>query len=313
MLRLMMLLNSRRARTAADLMRELGISRRTLFRYLKALDEAGVPYIHEPGRGYRLAQGLFLPPVNLTVPEVLGLLMLGEQAAAQQRRPMHAAALSAINKLIATVPEPVRAACAGTMEAVSFNPGGEMTSDLELQHYSLLHDAIEEGKECRMVYKSPVEDEPFALVVEPYALHFAARAWYVMGKTDVHGEVRTLKLVRIETLETTGRFFAKPKRFRAALRLGKAWQLIPEGKVYKVELDFLPKVATNVAEVRWHPSQEQEMLEDGRCRVRFEVDGLTEIAWWLCGYADQVMIRKPEALRQRVREMLERAAGNHAE
>jgi predicted DNA-binding transcriptional regulator YafY len=312
MLRLMMLLNSRRARTAADLMHELGVSRRTLFRYLKALDEAGVPYIHEPGRGYRLAQGLFLPPVNLTVPEVLGLLMLGEQAAAQRRRPMHTAALSAINKLIATVPEPVRAACAATMDAVTINPGGEMTSDLELEHYSLLHDAIEEGKQCRAVYKSPVEPEAMELVLEPYALHFAARAWYVMGRTDVHGEVRTLKLVRIERLETTGRFFARPKRFRATSRLGRAWQLIPEGKVYSIELDFMPKVATNVAEVRWHPSQEQEMLTDGRCRVRFEVDGLTEIAWWLCGYADQVVIRKPRELRVRVKEMLERAVGNHA-
>lgn len=307
----MSLLNSRRARSAADLMRELGVSRRTLFRYLKILEEAGVPYLHEPGRGYRLARGYFLPPVSLTVPEVMGLLLLGQHAAAQRHRPLHAPALSAINKLIALVPEPVRAECAAMMDNISIDPGGEITSDIETRHYEVLHQAIDDSRICRAVYKAPLNDEPLRFELQPYALHFAARAWYVLGKTDIHEEIRTFKLVRFLELEQTQRFFVRPKRFNVAQRLGKAWQLIPEGEVHDIELEFLPKVATNVAEVRWHESQQHEILPDGRCIMRFQVDGLTEIAWWICGYADQVIVRKPDQLRQLVAQMHHRAAHNH--
>ncbi|MEZ6193148.1 MAG: hypothetical protein R3C45_17890 [Phycisphaerales bacterium] len=47
-------------------------------------------------------------------------------------------------------------------------------------------------------------------------------------------------------------------------------------------LEFTPKVATNVSEVLWHPSQTCQYLDDGSCRMRFEVDGINEIAWWVC-------------------------------
>ena len=144
--------------------------------------------------------------------------------------------------------------------------------------------------------------------LEPYALHFAARAWYVIGRSRQHREVRIFKLARIRGLEMTGRFFQRPANFKVEDKLGQAWSLIPEGKLYDIELEFSPMVAVNVAEVRWHPSQQQTMLDDGRCRMQFRVDGLGEIAWWLSGYADQVKVVKPVELRRRLRQMHLRAA-----
>jgi len=55
-----------------------------------------------------------------------------------------------------------------------------------------------------------------------------------------------------------------------------------------------------VAEVLWHPSQKHRMLPDGRCVMSFDVDGIREIAWWLCGYAGEVYVRRPVALRKLV-------------
>ena len=37
--------------------------------------------------------------------------------------------------------------------------------------------------------------------------------------------------------------------------------------------------------------------------MTFRVDGIGEIAWWLCGYAGKVDIIQPLELRERVREM----------
>src|SRR5690348_16859237 len=115
LLRLITLLQSGRTLSVGDLVLELGVSRRTLFRDLNMLEMAGVPYYHDGDAGYRIAQSFFLPPVNLTVPETLGLLALGKAAAAQRGKPLMGGALSAISKLTATMPAPILAACNGVM------------------------------------------------------------------------------------------------------------------------------------------------------------------------------------------------------
>lgn len=277
------------------------------------LQLAGIPYYHEPTLGYRVARSFFLPPISLTVPETLGLMLLGKTASAQRSRPLYTPALEAVNKLTATIPEPIRSACADLMTHVTIKADGLSNADPEARYYNELHRCIDESRACRITYKSPIEPGPITFELEPYALHFAARAWYVLGRSDLHHEVRTFKLVRIKSLQLLQRLFDRPCRFKVEDHIGQAWQLIPEGKIYNVELQFQPKVATNVAEVRWHPSQKFYFLDDGSCRMSFRVDGLTEIAWWICGYADQVIVLKPLQLRRRVKEMLRSAIKNYSE
>lgn len=303
-----MLLHSGQAGSPEDLTAALGITRRTLFRDLSILKDAGIPHHFEPGKGYRIGRGYFLPAINLDVIETLGLLILGKTAAAQRHRPMMTAALSAINKLILAIPEPLRLACSDMMANISVNPGSLAHASREDGHYKTLQAAIDQNLSCDMVYGSPQAPDPMRLRLDPYALHFASRAWYVFGKSDIHKQIRVFKLARIQTLSPTNRHFRRPVRFSAEKFMGKAWQMIPEGKVQRIELEFSPMVATNVAEVRWHPTQRSRRLADGRAIVTFDVAGIREIAWWICGYADQVKVKKPKALAEIVQQMHQRAA-----
>lgn len=311
LLRLITILQGGGASSVQDLIAKLGVSRRTLFRDLKVLELAGIPCYHEPRVGYRLGRSFFLPPINLSVPETLGLMLLGKEASARSGWPLLPDALAAINKLTATVPEPIRTACAGLMSHVSIDPGATEYDDSQTRFYTDLERCIDEGRACRFTYKSPVEEDAFTCRLEPYALHFVTRSWYVFGKTDVHKEVRVLKLSRIKDLRVLDSLFVRPKQYTVEKKLGSAWQLIPEGKTYRVELEFSPKVATNVSEVRWHASQSQQVLPNGCCRMSFVVDGLGEIAWWVCGYADQVVVLNPPELRKRVRAMFESALAGY--
>lgn len=311
LLRLITLLQSGRSFGVPQLMAELGVSRRTLFRDLKMLEAAGVPYYHDRETGYHIRESFFLPPVNLTVPETLGLMLMGRFAAAQVDKPLASSALSAIYKLVSTVPEPIRSACGEMLASVTVDPGAAVPGNRESAHHVALQQCIDERRACCIQYESPIEELSFEGTLEPYALHYAGRAWYVLGRTDVHKEVRVLKLARIRALQRTGKTFFRPRNFHVSDKLGRAWQLNPEGREYEVELVFAKRVATNVSEVRWHPTQQHRMLPDGRCRMRFTVDGLGEIAWWICGYADQVEIRKPVSLRRHVHTMLSAAAKKH--
>ena len=311
LLRLITVLNAGQARSPDELAAQLGITRRTLFRDLNTLKSAGIDHYFDPSHGYRVGKSSFLPAVNLTVLETLGLLVLGKTAAAQPKRPMMSAALSAINKLILSIPAPLRDACSDVVSRISINPGQQVHSDRESAHYAVLQRCIDEGRACELTYGSPGDTTPATFTLEPYALHFSSRAWYVLGRSDAHREVRIFKLMRIGALHLLDRRFRKPRRFAVEDKIGQAWQLIAEGKVHAIELEFSPRVATNIAEVQWHPSQRVRMLPGGGCRVSFKVDGLNEIAWWICSYADHVKVIRPKALALRVKQMHQRAAGQY--
>jgi predicted DNA-binding transcriptional regulator YafY len=309
LLRLITTLQSGSARTSGDLMLELGVSRRTLFRDLEAVHQAGIPCHHKAGQGYRMAPSFFLPPINLTVPETLGLMLLGKTAAGQSHHPMLGSALAAIHKLVSTVPNSIRGACADLIGPVSVGEDPHSAEHADARYYTMLLRCIDEGRVCAMTYPNPVEPGSFNCHLEPLGLHLAARFWYVLGRTDLHPkEVCIFKVTRIHRLEPTDQMFPVSKSFRVPQRFRNAWQLDPEGHTYHIELEFTAQCGVNVAEVIWHPSQKHQMLSDGRCVMSFDVDGIRGIARWICGYADEVVVRCPVTLRDLVVSMHQAAA-----
>lgn len=292
---------------AAELARELNVSRRTLFRDLNMLEAAGIPYLFSHDDGYKVAPSFFLPPMNLKVSEAMGLMMLAKTAAAQKPAPMTAPAIDAVRKLIALMPAPIRDVTSEMMSRVSVRPGSLSAADHEHDAYADLQSAIDQNRVVSMRYLSLFEGGEIDERIEPYHLHFAARAWYVIGRSRTHKDIRTYKLGRIRAMTLEHATFKPDTKFTIDGYLGKAWSLIPEGKVHRIELEFTPKVAANVSEVRWHPTQQHQMLDDGRCLMTFEVDGLGEISWWLLGYGDQVLVRKPAELRRRLVEVYQSA------
>ncbi|MEM1109125.1 MAG: WYL domain-containing protein [Planctomycetota bacterium] len=309
LIRLITLLQSGRIKSAEELTSQLSISRRTLFRDLKLLEASGVPYYFERGKGYRIQASFFLPPINLTVAETIGLMVLGKTAEANADRPLASSAISALHKLTATIPDSMRTACDQLLDSTSINSERPTDGRDESRVFYDLQRGIDQGRVCDIVYRSPADNEDLRCRHYPFAMHLANNAWYVLGKTSAHGqEVRIFKLVRFRSVTLTEETFRRPKNFKVSDKLGNAWRLIPEGKEYDITIEFRPMVATNVSEVRWHPTQTTQMLDDGSCRLNFRIDGIKEIAWWICGYADQARVIKPAALRRRVYELQMRSA-----
>lgn len=312
LLRLITLLQTSTPWDAKTLAQQLDISTRTLFRDLKTLQEAGIPCKGEGGGKYQIKQGFYMRPMSLSPAEVLGLMQLTRFVGQHRERPYYTHALSAIYKMVSTVPEDLRETCRQMLLNVSIEPDPKLSSQTEAGHFMLLQQAVDLSRVCRVTYGLPDQtQEQFR--IEPYLLHHVNRAWYVLGKTDLHKEVRMLKLVRIQAAELLEKKFNRPETYKIDDKLGKAWRLIPEGQEHDIALTFSKRVATNVSEVRWHATQSQEILGDGRCVMRFTVDGLREIAWWICGYADQVVVNQPSQLADMVAKMHRDAAAKYTD
>ncbi len=71
-------LQTKRLTTAPELANKFAVSVRTIYRDIKALEQAGVPVLTEEGRGYTLMEGYRVPPVMFTQAQA-NALILAEQ------------------------------------------------------------------------------------------------------------------------------------------------------------------------------------------------------------------------------------------
>jgi proteasome accessory factor B len=303
LLKLVTLLQSGRSLTADDLAGELDVSRRTVFRDLNMLELAHIPYYFDPDENsYRIAEHFFLQPVNLTLAEALSLMLLAGRLRSSSQLPLLDAGTRAAMKLESVLPPAIRRHVGSVSPKidVALGPLGRHTG---LQGvFDELLQAADTHRVCRLIYLSFHESRQIELTVHPLRLQFVGRAWYCIAFCPKWGENRTFKLARIRKVQATDETFTPPKADRTDEPFGQAWSMIPEGRLYDIHLRFGPKVAGNVAEVRWHSSQETTFRDDGSLDFRARVDGIGEILWWILGYGPHVQVLAPEALRDRVAE-----------
>jgi predicted DNA-binding transcriptional regulator YafY len=205
-------------------------------------------------------------------------------------------------KIENNLPPAIRDYCLSALRQVSIQPEASVPTQQLDKVFSQLQRAIVKKLKVRLVYSSLYERKEITTDLSPYHLMYHSRAWYVLGRSSLHESIRTFKLNRIKTLQVLNQGFIEDN-FNVDAYLGRAWALISEGRIHNVKLRFLPKVATNVSEVRCHNTQKVTHNPDGSATIELRVDGLGEISWWILGYGDQVQVLAPTALRQKVMSM----------
>jgi predicted DNA-binding transcriptional regulator YafY len=298
--------------TPAALEKLLGISKRTVFRDLKELQAIGVPCkYNKSGNCYRIDPKFFLPPIDFNLQEALSILMLVHKMRNSLPLPYKNSALLAGMKLENNLPADIRQYCHSSLAKITVaKEQHSLVRQLDTI-YNTVQQSIRKKIMLQIDYASLFENGTIQTVLHPYHLLYKNRAWYVIGFSQLHNSVRTLNLSRIEKISTMDRHFTEDTNFDVEEYIGRAWCLIPEGRLYDIKLLFAPMVAKNVAEVQWHHTQRAEWHDDGSVTLTFRLDGLNEISWWVSGYGDQVKIIAPAALRNKVLERAKRTLENH--
>lgn len=313
LLQMITMLQGNRNFTADELAQELEVSRRTIFRDLNMLEMARIPYYFDPDRGgYRISRHFFLPPINLTLTEALSMLLLTGRMKGATRLPLLSQGAKAAMKLESALPKSIRRHIGSIIDRMHVSLGPLSRHDQLDATFDELSAAIVDKHICKMIYISFHERKQITFTIHPLRLAFIGRAWYLLAYAARYREVRTFKLGRVRKLTVTDRTFDQPIDVDLDEHFGQAWRMIPEGRLYDVHLHFGSKVAGNIAEVQWHESQRIEWNDDGSIEFYVTVDGLGEILWWLLGYGDQVQVRSPDALAERVAETARKMLAKHS-
>lgn len=323
LLRILTLIQGRGDWTAQRLADECGMSVRTMYRDLRVLQEAGIPFsFDDETRGYRVRRDFFMPPVELTLDESLALLALAEHIGGRQQVPLTRPAGRAMAKIRSRLPLNVRA----ELDELEKYIGVSLARSGPREGYEDVYETIREAIRRRRVLACRYESarsslaagpadpgasgEPFHF--HPYALFFNQRAWYVIGFHEARGEVRSLKLNRFTSCAASSLKAVIPTEFSLEAHFGHAWRMIRGGTRYEVEISFDASFAETIADTHWHPTQEIDWRADGSITFRCSVDGLDEIVWWVLGMGPHCRVIAPLELAERVRALASDTASRYA-
>jgi predicted DNA-binding transcriptional regulator YafY len=296
----------------AEIARLTGMTTRTVYRDIRALDEElDVPVFQAKRGHYGIEKKFFLPPLRLSVPEAI-VLFLASRLIARWSDQYDAAVVSAFTKLADALPQPIARHVAATMLAVGEHDPNEPFS----RSFSAVARGWAEGRVVELDY-DPGAGPRKQTRVHPYALEpdAALRSVYLIGYDEPAGAMRTYKVERIRTATLTQDRYEIPDDFDPDRWLAHSWGIWSSDSTppVRVHLRFDASVAHRVREAVWHRSQELVELPDGGVELSVRVAGIVEIRPWILSWGDVVEVLAPPELRASVAESVRAAAQRYAD
>ena len=300
LLKILTLIQGSKGWTPKTLAQECSTTERTIYRDMKMLEGAGIPYFYDDdAKCYGVQRDFFMPPVQMTLDESLALAALAEHVGGHEQVPFTKAAARAISKIRGQLPAPIRRELEQIEDHVAIKLAATHPPEASADVYEKVRSALSRKLALRCEYESVSSGSKKngqAFILKPYTLFFNQRAWYVAGHHSKHDDVRCLKLNRFNRIEPTDHPYSIPKSYSLNKHLGNAWRMIRGDSTFKVELHFDPEFAETIADTHWHSTQEVIWNDDQSITFRCKVDGLEEIVWWVLSMGPHCTVKKPKEL-----------------
>jgi predicted DNA-binding transcriptional regulator YafY len=281
--------------SASELARRLGVTERTVRRYIVQLQQLGVPVDAERGcdGGYRLRAGYKLPPLMFSADEALGLAV-GLRAAAQLGlADLLPAVASTQAKLERVMPRELRRRLADAENTLAFDfarhhadaPGSAAPA---LQALS----AAAHAQQTVQLHYADRDGAATERAVDVYGVAWRGGAWYAVGHCHLRGGLRSFRLDRVQQVEPLPRSFGRPPGFDVLGWLGRSIATLPRAHRVEVLLQATPAQAQALL-----PPYLGELLpQAGGTLLHAEADDLDWIARELSRLPCAFTVLAPQAL-----------------
>jgi predicted DNA-binding transcriptional regulator YafY len=197
-------LQTKRLLTATELADKFSVSIRTIYRDIRALEQAGVPIVTEDGNGYTLAEGYRVPPVMFTEAQANALITAEQLVLKNKDTSFIKEYKEAIDKIKAVLRYGTRDKANLLSERVQFrqNSNNEKTSN----YLSDLQFALTNFHLTEIKYTNEA-NENTNRTIEPFALYSTQENWLLIAFCRLRREYRAFRLDRIKQLRILNNTF----------------------------------------------------------------------------------------------------------
>ena len=300
LLTLILLLQRQPNQKAAALADKLGISVRTLHRYMEMLDEMGIPIYTErgPAGGFSLVRGYKMPPLIFS-PEEAVAVCLGTSLVKEMWGKLYEQAThSVLAKLDNLLPDEQRSEVAWARRSLISTGLYHTGLDAQAGILEKLRRSTREHRQVHMIYQGRGQTQAGPREFDAYALVHRWGWWYVIGFCHLRKALRTFRVDRIQELRLLDTGFDIPAEFDIHVYLEQEQAARPG---LPVRLHFAPEMAGMVSEFPfgWESVDQQP---DGSLIVTMNAPDLNWAASSVLAYGPTVEVLEPEELRLAVKK-----------
>lgn len=199
-------LQTKKLLTSVMLAEKFGVSIRTIYRDIKALERAGVPILTKDGKGYSLMEGYRIPPVMFTENEANALTTAEQLVLKNGDSSLIKEYAEAVNKIKAVLQYSTQDKAALLSQRIAVSPAvPNITTSNSL---ALIQKALTDFKVLRITYQSEYKNEKTARDIEPFAFYYNLQeSWTLIAYCRLRKDFRMFRLGRIAQIEPLDRSF----------------------------------------------------------------------------------------------------------
>jgi proteasome accessory factor B len=302
-------LGVRQGITLGELAEEFGVTKRTLYRDLKALEEAGYPILSEviDGTTYWKLEPSFkgVPPVTFTLNELMALYSSRKLIVSPGRSPFRAELASAFKKIESALPAKHIARLEKIEEMFTPMPKPSKKIDLNKKVFETVQWALLNQNILKLEYKPRKGNRVFPFEVHPYSLLFYKGEFYILCFAPGRG-MRHFAIEGIKKVERMKERFEIPKDFSTSEFLKVPFGLF-HGKPIPVKVVFDKELSDYIQRQTWYPSQKIKKLKDGKILFTMTASGKEEIKAWILSFGAKAQALSPDSLRKDIGTSLSQA------
>ncbi len=277
---------------------DFAVTTKTIERYIKSLRSSGFPVVYDRAkRSYVFEEGFGLRKPDYTTEETLAFGIARNML--KSFGPGMDKALGMIEKKAAFGEQPLP-----THIVVS---GVKQPEKVE-RWFDLLSQAIIDNQRVELEYSTSYKkDARSCRVVDPHYLYLWDNLWYLRAYCHNRKAPLSFALDKIQNLKVLAKHFVSDPEINPEKELQGGFGAVLDGPETEVVVRIDPKHQPYVTRIRWHQSQTETMLPDGRLEMRFKVKGTDAIKLWLYRGLPNIEVIEPKKLRVELKMELEAA------
>ena len=289
-------LQSKKFVTAGEIASRFDISKRTVYRDIRALEEAGVPLGAEPGKGYFLVDGYRLPPVMFTPEEASSLLTAEKIVEKMADRSVDEHYKSAMFKIKAVLPEKEKMFLDRISNNIEIFHSPPAHADEAPNNFMLIiHRALADKKTLNLCYRAAYNKLLINnRIVEPVGLCFYSMAWHLVAFCRLRIAYRDFRLDRIVSL-SLGNETYQSREIKSVKEFFQ--KNLSEYELENITISMPLAQSLLIQTTRYYYGYIGEEIKGDRLELNFITGDLQYFCRWLLMYADVVEIVQNDALR----------------
>ena len=283
---------------ASEIAERFGISLRTVYRDIKALEEAGVPIGAEAGKGYYIVDGYHLPPVMFTREEA-GSIVIAEKLVDKfsdelSRKHFNSATIK-IKSVLPSREKDYLEKVNNQVHVLHKSFDGEFPNRFipDIQH------AIAEKRVIRIDYNSISKKEKTEnRLIEPLWLCFYSFAWHVIGWCRMRNNYRDFRADRIIDLKVMDEQFQPRNESPINEFLQVLWK---EYDLMEAIIEIDKATAEIFQNTKYYYGFVEQTDKGNLYEMKFAVNDYDYFSGWLLTLGNKVKVVSPSILIDKVK------------